>query len=505
VSLPCFDTPLAERVELPPAPARERRFAPALAAALISAPGQEDLRARLLAPGALVVTTGQQPGLFTGPALAVSKALSARAVAGLLEKRLRRPVVPLYWVPGDDHDLHEVATAFWLDQDGARVSAALATRAADAPMLPMWRQPLGPEVEPALDRFAGSFADAGAAPIVDLLRRHYRPDQSVAGAFGATLAELLAPLGVLCLDSCHPAVKQAASPVLLAGLEQAAELDGILAREAARLEAGGIVPGVGVGEGATLVFLDGPLGRDRLVLHQRGFQTRRGGQSVSLAELRSIAAAEPTRLSANVLLRPIVEAAVLPTAAYVAGPGELRYLALAAALYGPLGVDRQLPVPRWSGGLVEPRVTRLLDRYGIGVEALLSDPAGLETRILRRVYPEGTEAAFQALRLAISERYEPVIRAVAAVDPTLERAAASARAKGLHAVQELEKKLAQHARKREATELGQLRRALDSLRPDGKGQERLYGLPGFLARYGPEVLDGLTAHIDAWYAQALDP
>ena len=80
-----------------------------------------------------------------------------------------------------------------------------------------------------------------------------------------------------------------------------------------------------------------------------GFRTRRGGETYSTADLAAIAAAEPERLSPNVLLRPVVESAVLPTVAYVAGPGELRYLALTPPVYAALGVDRQLPVPRWSG------------------------------------------------------------------------------------------------------------------------------------------------------------
>ena len=101
--------------------------------------------------------------------------------------------------------------------------------------------------------------------------------------------------------------------------------------------------------GPTLVFLDGAQGRDRLVRAGDGFRTRRGGETFSTADLAAIAAAEPERLSPNVLLRPVVESAVLPTVAYVAGPGELRYLALTPPVYAALGVDRQLPVARWSG------------------------------------------------------------------------------------------------------------------------------------------------------------
>ncbi|MGH7532164.1 MAG: bacillithiol biosynthesis protein BshC, partial [Gemmatimonadales bacterium] len=54
----------------------------------------------LRSPDALVVTTGQQPGLFTGPAYTIHKALSARAVAARLQARWQRPVVPVFWLAG---------------------------------------------------------------------------------------------------------------------------------------------------------------------------------------------------------------------------------------------------------------------------------------------------------------------------------------------------------------------------------------------------------------------
>ncbi len=55
---------------------------------------------RLFSNGALCVTTGQQPGLFSGPLFTIYKALSAAALAARCEKALGRPVVPVFWVAG---------------------------------------------------------------------------------------------------------------------------------------------------------------------------------------------------------------------------------------------------------------------------------------------------------------------------------------------------------------------------------------------------------------------
>ncbi|HJR35862.1 MAG TPA: bacillithiol biosynthesis BshC, partial [Gemmatimonadales bacterium] len=100
--------------------------------------------------------------------------------------------------------------------------------------------------------------------------------------------------------------------------------------------------------------------------------------------------------------------------------------------------------------------------------------------------------------------YRPVVERVAAVDPTLERPAAAARARALLAVERLEKKLLQHARRRESVELAQVSRARLSVRPDGKPQERVLSMAGFLARYGDGVLEAYAAHLAAWYRAALE-
>jgi bacillithiol biosynthesis cysteine-adding enzyme BshC len=498
-----LDTPLAERPTLPTS--REARWNRALDDAILAPPGSDPARARLALPGALVVTTGQQTGLFTGPAYTVSKALSARGLALALERRWGRPVVPVFWVPGDDHDYDEVASASWLGAEGELVRAALGPRPADAPLTPMSRQPLGPEVLQALDSFAASFVDTGTSgPAVDWLRRHYRPEATVAGGFAAAMAELLAPFGILCLDSTHRAVKAAAAPWILRALASAAPIERDLSELSLRLVQAGRDPGVPVGDGATLGFLDTPLGRDRLVTSGSGFQTRRGKASLSQAELARIAREEPERLSGNVLLRPAIESALLPTVAYVAGPGELRYLALAEPVYRHLDIARQLPVPRWSGLLLEPRVTRVLTKFHASLEELTADGGALERKLARLALPEGTEAALGVLRSRIDEGYRPVVERVAAVDPTLERPAAAARARALLEVERLEKKLLQHARRREAVELAQVSRARLSVRPDGKPQERVLSMAGFLARYGDGVLGAYAEHIAAWYAAALE-
>jgi hypothetical protein len=58
----------------------------------------------------IVVTTGQQPGLFGGPVYTTAKALSALALADAIQAYTDIPTAPVFWAATDDADFLEAAT-----------------------------------------------------------------------------------------------------------------------------------------------------------------------------------------------------------------------------------------------------------------------------------------------------------------------------------------------------------------------------------------------------------
>jgi uncharacterized protein YllA (UPF0747 family) len=287
-------------------------------------------------------------------------------------------------------------------------------------------------------------------------------------------------------------------------LHQARELDDDLDRWAEASGATARSSGVTVGDGAALVMVEASLGRDRLVRDGESFVTRRSRERFDLAAIERIAASEPTRLSPNVLLRPAVESALLPTVAYLGGPGELRYLILTPPIYDRLEIRRQLPLPRWSGVIVEPRVDRVLEKFGVTLTDLLAPPGALESRLVRSQLPTEAVEALARLRTAVEEGYGVLERAAVEIDPTLARPTQTARQQALGGTQEIEKKLVHHLKRRQETELGQLARARTAIMPTGKPQERVLTVAPFLARYGPELLLDLAGAFEAWYRGGLE-
>ncbi len=236
--------------------------------------------------------------------------------------------------------------AGWMVPGAGQLGTAAASGAI-APQLSMAEEHLPPEVLAGLQLLEARRAGAPAAGdnharddraskslLAWLSAGHYVPGATFNAAFAGSVAEFLAPFGILCFDPTHIAAKQAQAPFIRTALRRAAELDTALADLP---DAG---TGIAAGEGATLVFLATDVGRDRLLIDGDGFRGRRSGERFTLPEVESLLDREPARFSANVLLRPIVESALLPTVAYVAGPSEMRCFLerQASTLYPLFGV-----------------------------------------------------------------------------------------------------------------------------------------------------------------------
>jgi uncharacterized protein YllA (UPF0747 family) len=469
-----LSTPLPQPAGKIP-PGKPRRIPPDVLAAVLPGLGRE----RLASGEVLAVTTGQQPGLFTGPLYTIHKALSAIALARRLEQERGIPVVPVFWVAGDDHDFAEANHATVLGRDAELVTVTLRERPHEAPQAPLFREPCGPEIRAALDALDAAIPDAECkADIRHWLESSYRPEASLADAGAEALNRLLGARGSgLAVFRAHErGAKRAAAPWLLGALD--------------RTLADGLAP----------VLVEARLGRDRLRPDGPDFVTRRSGERFTRAQLETIAADTPERLSPNVLLRPVVEAALFPTLAYVGGPGEMEYLPESAPLFATLGVAPQAPVPRWSGIIIEARVDKVLTKHGLTPADFAGQPGVLESRFAQADLPADLAASLQQLRDDVESRYAGISGAVRQLDPTLERTVQSARNAALASANEIEKKLVASLKRTQGTVVNQLARARAELAPGGRSQERVLTAASFLMRYGSTLLDEIDAEVARWAA-----
>lgn len=441
--------------------------------------------------GGYLVTTGQQPGLFMGPMYSLYKALTAVKLAQALESVVERPVLPLFWVASEDHDWDEADHTHLLDRQNDLQMFRLPEQDG-TPSRPLHRIPVADGLEETLSSFLETLPDSDfIPPLLKSLRVAYSPGSTLSGGFVRIMEDLLAHLPILFVEAHDSILKEASLPVLFRELEEAETHEALLHRTASHLEMEGYSPQVPILEGGVNLFFEGPAGRDRLYRAGSEFRLNRAEIALSSGELVDRVRDDPSLLSPNVLLRPVVESALFPTLAYVAGPGEVAYFAQLKEFFRCHGIRMPVIFPRHSATLVEGKVEKVLEKFHLAVEELNRPHHELAGEIAREEIPSGIRRALGEIRGALGKGTGSLTRAAQELDPTLKGPVTHARNTSFAAFDEAEKKILQAVKRQNEIALGQLEKAQQNLFPLGRPQERVLNPHYYLARYGPELIQSL--------------
>ncbi len=429
--------------------------------------------------GAAAVVTGQQVGLFLGPLYTVYKAAAAIRDARALAEESGAAVVPVFWLQTEDHDLPEIAGCCLPTASGDLAHLALPAAASDRISIAHRKIPAA--IEGQLAQLREVLEDLPHGPAhLDRIGRHYRAGAGWGEAFAGLLAELFADEGLVLLDPRTPAFAAAAVPIHRRALEGAELIARGLRAGCERLEAAGFDVAVHVREEAPLSFFhpDGPTGpRYRLDAH---FAEVGGSGRHTRQALLERLEAEPLAFSTSALLRPILQDTLLPTAAYVGGPGEIAYFAQLAPLYAAFDKRMPLVVPRARFRVIEPRAKRLLVRHDLAPQDAAQPEEALLARCSRAALPDSAAV----LRSLLAPFEQTLDEAAAPLRGELEKALARTRTSVRVAAERFAARYERARLHRDEAVVADVRKLQRLLHPKGAPQERNHGLAWYGARYG---------------------
>ncbi len=446
-------------------------------------PAQREALRRLAHPESKVVVTGQQIGWLLGPSYTLSKAVTALRLAAQLH-RDDRPVVAVFWMATQDHDVAEVDHAWLLGRDerlhASRLPLPDGPAVGRAAMDPAWLQQALQELR-ALDSVRGR-----TGPHLDevcaLLQEAADGAPRWTDAFARLMSSLLGDQGLLLLDPLDAAVAQLWRPLLERELSDPEVSVEHLRSAGKRLDERGYAPQLGRGEGATNLFVERPGGGPRELLRVQRGQFRVGERVVGKDELLAMLDEDPSSLTPAAGLRPVTQDLVLPSAVFVVGPGELRYLAQLRGVYEHHGVPMPLIWPRASATVLQPPVRRILDRYGLDWRQVQRDPETTLCELALQRHGHGD--AFNAALSLIDQQGAALFERVVAIDPTLERTVRKGRYHFERTVLTLRDKTAQALVRNDALLRRQFGRLQTHLRPNGGLQERVLSPFSFFLTLG---------------------
>jgi bacillithiol biosynthesis cysteine-adding enzyme BshC len=432
--------------------------------------------------GAVACISGQQVGIFGGPLYSVLKACSALQMAEELSAK-GVPAIPIFWLATEDHDLAEIASVTVRNGCELEKLEAAGQNANGGPVGPL---ALGPEMDALVSRATELL---GPGWVSEALSESYRAGESYGSAFARLFTRILAGTGMVLVDPLDDELHAIVQPLFTSAAERAVELDEALLERGRALHKAGYHEQVRVTPESTLLF--SMEGHHRTVLHvaEDGFML--GAQRVSRDEVLKRVAEHPEGFSANVLLRPVVQDYLFPTAVYFGGPAEIAYFAQAAVVYEKL-LGRATPVmPRLSATIISPAMGDLLERYNLSFGDLFHGSAQVCELLASRVLDAPLRQTLHGAKETLKAHLESLKTELKKLDPTLVEAAERSERKMLYQLQKIGGKAARAELRQNEPLTRDAHRVLTELFPHKELQERV--LPGiyFLAQYGAELIGTL--------------
>ncbi|WP_028549273.1 bacillithiol biosynthesis cysteine-adding enzyme BshC [Paenibacillus sp. UNC451MF] len=445
----------------------------------------------------LCIVGGQQAGLFTGQALVIYKAITLIRSARLASEQLGRPVVPIFWIAGEDHDFDEVNHIYSLTQDmqvnKIKVGQTSAKRSSVSRLeisKEQWEEALQ-QLDASLipTEFKGSW--------MDCLNNIAASSTTLVEFFGQLLAKLFGSYGLVLLDSDDPALRRVEAPMFRRLLEHREQFHKAYQQGKQKVNELGYASQVEMHErGANLFIFDED---ERVLLHASEndpnlLTDRKQERQYTVSQLIDWTETAPERFSNNVLTRPLMQDYVLPVLGTVLGPGEIAYWGLTREAFHYADMQMPIIIPRMEVTLMEGIVQKNMQKYGLSLDDVLYRLDEKQQQWLKEQDSLKLDERFEQVRVQFKDGYQPLVELIAGVNPGLGKLGETNLAKILEQIAFLEHKAADAVRSQFDASLRQFQRIGLSVLPLGKPQERVYNMISYLNKYGTdwlyELVDG---------------
>jgi len=450
---------------------------------------------KLRDPSAVCIFAGQQAGLFGGPLLTVYKALSLVKSAELYARELGCPVIPVFWIAGDDHDFDEVNHTWVLNRNFDLARVSFDTRPSQELPTAEIRFDDAAELDKAKSQLKEALGERDfTAELYELLDRAYTPEDTFVTGFGKLMAQLTTGLGLACFSPGDVAAKRLAAGLFRQIIEVEDELQSRLEDTNQSITGSGYHLQVEKSPDATHLFYN--VGGRKPVKRQ-GDNYVVGDKMLTRTQLFECIDNHPEHFSPDVMTRPLLQSFLFPVVSQKGGAAEIAYLAQTSRIFELFS----LPVPyyraRPSVTVLEKRFEQLMHEQEISFEELTGDVEQIVNRVLAKTFPEDIEARFKEFSSHIREHFRQFSDRSLEYDPNLKKLAEQTLGKIDYTVKGFEAKVFSSHKKKSQETRDRIYRLWNSVYPNRNFQERSLNIGYFLSKYGPGFIKFLYSNIES--------
>jgi bacillithiol biosynthesis cysteine-adding enzyme BshC len=443
---------------------------------------------KMIDPRCTVVITGQQAGLFLGPMYAIYKALTAIRLAEALEKALKRPFVPVFWLEVDDHDFDEVRS-FNLLSPGGELKNFQYTDSEVSRALPVKNRQISDDIESVINEISGVFGNAeNASGILEDISRIYKKGQSFPEVFIRFFREYFPNQAILFINPGDPEFKKLAVPFFEKAIFHAEDIRRKITKNSRLLRDCGYHVQAQVSDSKTRLFhvVDG----ERLRLSPEIVTKNK------LSGIEKFVNENYTDLSPDVLLRPLLQDYVFPTVVYVAGPSEIAYLAQLKEVYNLLKIEMPVIYPRWSGTIADTKTIKFISGSGSKIGDLLSfRSSDVVNNILKDRSDIDIDPLFDSAGESLRDSLNEIRLLSKKLDKSLLGFVDQSENKMIYQLDKVRNRFENALKTNEKTTYERIRRIQNRVKPGEVLQERVFSILNYLLRYGKYFADFIAKNV----------
>ncbi|MEG0259855.1 MAG: bacillithiol biosynthesis cysteine-adding enzyme BshC [Lysinibacillus sp.] len=445
-----------------------------------------------LQEGAVAVVGGQQAGVLTGPLYAIHKAITVITLAKQQSEKLHMPVVPVFWIAGEDHDLEEINHTFTVN-NGEIKKRAYSERSKYKTMAST--TVLNKEVMTEfIDKVIMDFGETEhTKEIVMALQGALTQSKTFTDFFARLMNQLFAHEGLLLIDAADDKFRQFESNYFAHIINNSEEIARLVTEQEQELEKAGYgLPIQATNEAANLFYVkDG----ERYLLERRQglFVNLSANIKLTKEEIFDIAENHPEQLSNNVVTRPLMQEMTFPVLAFVGGPGELAYWATLKNAFSVLGLQMPIFALRLNITLVTRQVEQLLNEYDLTVQDVwYGKVERLKEQFISDVQDSKAKHQIEQLKQVINESYAELETHL--LEQTLHLNKVVGKNKENHTKQldYLQQKIEQSVLQKHEATIRKFTTLQDELYPNGAYQERTFNPYQYMNDYGLSLIEDLA-------------
>ncbi|MET3682041.1 bacillithiol biosynthesis cysteine-adding enzyme BshC [Alkalibacillus flavidus] len=448
----------------------------------------------LLNPQSTVVIAGQQTGLLSGPLYTIHKIVSVIIQAKEQRDYLQQPVVPVFWMAGEDHDFLEIDHVHTLADDGLHK-----TRIQDPTSFnvkkPISKRELPADTHDFVQRVFASFHETEHTKAVyDTVIQSLEGSKTYVDFFACLIQHLFKQEGLVLVDAADDALRRFEQDYFLQIVDHQFDIASSVVKRLQMLSNDGYHVALDATTSDAHLFYHHNEERHLLEVDESGyFVTKDGEICFSKEELKDKIVEAPEQFSNNVVSRPLMQECVFPVLSFIGGPGEIAYWAALKDAFRVM--DLQLPIvtPRLSITLMQRNHQSLLTDYQIDSENLLNQGTyHYKMDWLKRQTRAPIEETVNEVEKQLEQAHQPLQSLADSISPDLFDLTTTNLDQMKDHLRFVENRLIQAVKQQNQTSVDHFDTLDTFYRPANGLQERMWNVVYWLNEYGLSLPHQLT-------------